>query len=185
MDPTGLSPGDVWLYQNDRSGISNVIWLAEKIAHPLTEKIYTHASMELKNGDQFTAHSDHGDGRGGSFVIDSRNDILSNQNGNQPRVIDLYRHKQSDTANIDKLDTIARAMADQYPGTYGAPNVCSGTTGVGADLAGLPLNSGSSLTPQSLSRDQNLKHVGSYNTGHTYTSPSGKTYSAPQSELPR
>ncbi len=176
----------MWLYKSDGSDPAKAIHWVESKLHPSAQNIYTHSSIELKNGDQFTAHKDHGNGVGGFWVVDSRSDILFNQGGNQGRSIDVYRHEGIGSANVDRMDSLARTFAGESGrGVYGLTGVCSTATAEGLQAAGLKMNGDFFPTPQSLSSDGHLNHVGSYNTGHTYNSPSWNIYSAPQSELPR
>jgi RHS repeat-associated protein len=176
VDPTGKAAGDVWLYKSDGSGISQGIAAFTRLTNPTAEAIYTHASTELPGGNQFTAHTSHNGGPGGSSVIDNRADILGNLSGNSPRSIDVFRHTDSANVNSDGMKAMVREImgTGSSAGTYGLDGVCSNaarqavTTG-----AGLSLDAGSGVTPQSLSRDSNLQHVGTYNTERQ------------QSELPR
>lgn len=188
VDPSGLIPGDVREYKSDGSKSANFFIRTQKTLetfrtgdlsqlHNSAIK-YSHASLEINVSQQYSA-----DGRG-AHIIESNRAILFNEGNHQGRSIDIYRHYNSAQFNGDALTRHSMEYSIAK-GNYGVDGWCSQRTEEGLRVGGLNLDNRSISTPHGLSTDSHLIHIGTYNTGHTYTSPSGHTYSAPQSELPK
>lgn len=158
VDPSGTMAGDVWLYKSDRSMSSQAASMASFIAD-LNAGAYTHASIEINGNRQFTANTKYG----ANAIIKSF-DIISNVNGNDKRIIDIYRHKSISQFDSTRATHYAEIM-NKYGGKYFSEGWCSDRAVEGIRAGGLSIGDyGIFSTPNDFSRDRNFDHVGSYNT---------------------
>ena len=177
-DPTGLAPGDIWLYRSDGSSLSDSIVTAQNL---IGEKgPYSHASIELDRGQSFSS-----DGRGSH--IEDNSTILKQLDS---RTIDIYRHKDSSSFNVESARSYAESTVDSKiesrtfnpsvtimgktmsvqiktpeirTNEYILNGVCSTNTASCGEAGGLTFDDhGAFESPNDLSTDSNLEKVGSY-----------------------
>jgi len=159
VDPSGNMAGDVWTYQSDRSKESFFAWAGAAVAD-LSFGKYSHASMEINSSRQYTANMSNAN------AIVKNSDILHNMNGNKPRVIDIYRHKNIANFDANKATNYAKIM-NKYGGKYFSDGWCSDRVVEGIKAGGLSVGDyGLFSTPNDLSRDSNFNHVGRYDTAN-------------------
>lgn len=179
-DPTGTSiPGDVWLYRGDGTFSSDAAAVVSNMVD-LKSGPYTHASVEIKGSRQYTAVGK------GAFVIIDNQDILTNKPPNEPRIIDIYRHKDHKNFNADAATQQAEQRAQkgvQRTGLWGKPydsnkylfdGYCSQRPQETLETGGLKLGNHGISTPNDFARDPNFELVETYDTSKQQQTPAPK-----------
>ena len=183
VDTNGLKAGDVWLYRSDGSSLSDGIVKAQNLIGESGP--YSHASIELDRGQSFSSD------RRGSHIednhsifkqLDSRTiDVYRHRdhesfdseaarsyaNTQINRKLDLGELKINIPYMSNERTVSSRQISIDLPekslNIYGLNGVCSSNTAGCAQAGGLNLDDHGLVTsPNDLSGDSNLQHVGTY-----------------------
>jgi RHS repeat-associated protein len=164
-DPSGHMAGDVWLYRSDGSFQSSFANAMSKFFDRGKNGPYSHASIEINHGAQFTANGS------GSHLLVSSTDVLFNRNGNGARVIDVYRHRMAEKFDAKTATYQAAKTNFVKNGMFLLKGWCSERTVEGIRAGGLTTgNYGWFTTPNDIYRDSNFEHVGIYDTEYQMSS---------------
>ncbi|MFW7381540.1 MAG: hypothetical protein ACOH5I_22220 [Oligoflexus sp.] len=153
VDPTGFKAGDVLLYRSmsNTDYVTMIQALGGRNTSANNGLGYTHASLEIDSGRQFTSNPTPG------VEIQSRQDFQSEYIFNG-RVVDVYRHQNSDSFDLKN----AISFANSKVGENYWLRVCSQATSHGLNAGGLDTRISGLVAPNDLANQQNLKYVGTY-----------------------